>query len=241
MSLFSIVGNRVDNSASINLPNIKASSNRFEVITSGVSQLYIDSQGKVGIGTSNPSQLLHLYQPDSDEVQLKITNSATTNGILLGLTADEDLQLKNRDTGKHIIFGTNDGEDVRIEAGGNVGIGTTNPSELLHINKGDSGSAQLRFTNGGGGNALLGLDSSENLRYYERAGNELQLGQNDLTRAKLNTTGHFEIVGTTNCLLLNSLTTTERDALTGINGMLIYNETLNKFQGYENSAWVNLV
>ncbi len=38
-----------------------------------------------------------------------------------------------------------------------------------------------------------------------------------------------------------SLTTTERDALTAANGMVIYNTTDNKFQGYENGAWVNLV
>lgn len=38
-----------------------------------------------------------------------------------------------------------------------------------------------------------------------------------------------------------SLTTTERDALTAANGMVIYNTTDNKFQGYENGAWVNLI
>ena len=37
-----------------------------------------------------------------------------------------------------------------------------------------------------------------------------------------------------------SLTTTERDALTAANGMLIYNSTLNKFLGYENGAWVDM-
>ena len=38
-----------------------------------------------------------------------------------------------------------------------------------------------------------------------------------------------------------SLTTTERDALTAANGMVIYNSSTNKFQGYENGNWVNLV
>jgi len=38
-----------------------------------------------------------------------------------------------------------------------------------------------------------------------------------------------------------SYTTTERDALTAANGMVLYNSTDNKFQGYENGAWVNLV
>lgn len=37
-----------------------------------------------------------------------------------------------------------------------------------------------------------------------------------------------------------SLTTTERDALTAVNGMLVYNSSDNKFQGYENGAWVDM-
>ena len=37
------------------------------------------------------------------------------------------------------------------------------------------------------------------------------------------------------------LTTTERNALTAGNGDIIYNATDNKFQGYENGAWVNLI
>lgn len=42
-------------------------------------------------------------------------------------------------------------------------------------------------------------------------------------------------------LLLGSMTTTQRDALTAANGMIIYNTTDNKFQGYENGAWANLI
>lgn len=38
-----------------------------------------------------------------------------------------------------------------------------------------------------------------------------------------------------------SFTTTERNALTAENGDIIYNTTDNKFQGYENGSWVNLV
>jgi hypothetical protein len=38
-----------------------------------------------------------------------------------------------------------------------------------------------------------------------------------------------------------SLTTAERDALAAANGMVIYNTTDNKFQGYENGAWANLI
>ena len=36
-------------------------------------------------------------------------------------------------------------------------------------------------------------------------------------------------------------TTTERDLLDAANGMIIYNTTDNKFQGYENSSWSNII
>ena len=42
-------------------------------------------------------------------------------------------------------------------------------------------------------------------------------------------------------LTVASLTTTERDALTAVNGMLIYNSSTNKFQGYEGGSWANLI
>jgi hypothetical protein len=42
-------------------------------------------------------------------------------------------------------------------------------------------------------------------------------------------------------LRLASLTTTQRNAFAAANGDLIYNITTNKFQGYENGAWVNLI
>jgi hypothetical protein len=37
-----------------------------------------------------------------------------------------------------------------------------------------------------------------------------------------------------------SLTAGERNALTAVNGMVIYNTTYNRFEGYQNGAWINL-
>ncbi len=48
-------------------------------------------------------------------------------------------------------------------------------------------------------------------------------------------------IATQSYVQFGSITTTERNALTPANGMVIYNSTDNKFQGYENGAWVNLV
>lgn len=46
---------------------------------------------------------------------------------------------------------------------------------------------------------------------------------------------------TSSPLRFASFTTTQRDLLSAANGDVIYNTTANKFQGYENGAWVNLV
>jgi len=40
--------------------------------------------------------------------------------------------------------------------------------------------------------------------------------------------------------MLPSYTTAQRDALTAVNGMIIYNSTTNAINGYENGAWVDL-
>jgi hypothetical protein len=41
-------------------------------------------------------------------------------------------------------------------------------------------------------------------------------------------------------LVMASFTTTQRNALTAANGMMIYNTTSNQFEGYENGAWISL-
>ena len=43
-------------------------------------------------------------------------------------------------------------------------------------------------------------------------------------------------------MLAPRLTTEQRDSIQSpVNGQIIYNTTLDKFQGFENNAWVNLV
>jgi len=55
--------------------------------------------------------------------------------------------------------------------------------------------------------------------------------------ARLDVRGDAIVSGFTQ---FGSLTSTERNALTAANGMVIYNTTNNKFEGYQNGAWINL-
>jgi hypothetical protein len=47
-------------------------------------------------------------------------------------------------------------------------------------------------------------------------------------------------VKSTGFVQFGSLTTAERDSLTAVNGMVIYNTTNNRFEGRQNGAWINL-
>lgn len=51
----------------------------------------------------------------------------------------------------------------------------------------------------------------------------------------------MEINSTTKALLLSRMTTAERDALTAVDGMILYNTTLGKVQVREGGAWVSVI
>lgn len=51
----------------------------------------------------------------------------------------------------------------------------------------------------------------------------------------------LELAGTDKAFLVSRLSTSDITALVATNGMIVYNTTDDKFQGYENGAWVNLV
>ena len=53
--------------------------------------------------------------------------------------------------------------------------------------------------------------------------------------------GALDVTSTTGGFIVPRMTTTQKNALTPVNGMIIYDTTLNKFQGYENGAWANLI
>ncbi len=52
-----------------------------------------------------------------------------------------------------------------------------------------------------------------------------------------NTSAKLEINSTTGAVLLPRMTTTQRNALTATNGMVLYNTTTNQMEGYINGAW----
>ena len=123
-----------------------ATSHPLRIVTVSGERMRIDTTGKVGIGTTNPSATLSVM---CGTTQARI-NAVYTDyaGIFLnGSTTDNDYNFLsnasgsdknlyiNRPDGWDIRFRKNNGDQVTITSAGRVGIGTATPDlGFLHVN-----------------------------------------------------------------------------------------------------------
>jgi len=115
-------------------PTNAQASSALEFNVDGSNAMFINSSQQVGIGTVSPSELLHVAGNFklSDGADRSIKGPANAN-LVISNNASSSAQ--------GIKFSTDGGTttDVFIQDGGNVGIGTTSPSQKLHID----GSARI--------------------------------------------------------------------------------------------------
>ena len=163
------------------------------------------SAERLGIGTTSPSELLHVTGASTAKVQISSTSTTGISGVHFGDPDDVNSgRVQYEHNTDHMGLYTNNTEKVRIDSSGNVGIGTSSPDSLLEVVGADpiltvrdtetglaSTNATLRLAESGGGDAL---NNYWDINYT--ANNALRVLSNTSERMRIDDTGNVGI-GTT--------------------------------------------
>jgi len=182
--------------------------------------------GKVGINHNNPVSALHVVGGNTSGGGIP-NEALRVVGSGLFTSTDQTALVVAGDTDDDTAFA---GTLLKLKR--DAGTGET----VDEMNTGYVGSNGGGIYGGSSGNAAF-------IQVINGRKLEIATGATSARRLQVSDTG-IDVTGnivSSGYNQFGSLTTGARNALTASNGMVIYNSSLNKFQGYENGAWVNLV
>jgi len=213
--------------------------------------------GKIGIGTAAPTYLLHAAGAGAEYILVESTDSYSGLmaeggaagdvrwGFLSGYPNAGDCTIREMGTANYLTI---------KKTTGLVGIGTAAPDVRIHAY--DSGAAcYVRAESGVGSTAGFNMKNSEGeyqlytdadklwFRDVVDAATRMVIdgdGRVGIGTTAPDTSSKLDITSTAGALLLPRMTTTQRNALTAANGMILYNTTTATIQGYQGGAWTDL-
>lgn len=119
------------------------------ISTAGSGRLFVDASGRVGVNTNSPttvaSRVIHVSGSSGESSALRLTGNAGT-GLDFIQALNGDGFIFQRDNNP-LIIGTNNLERLRITSAGLVGIGTSAPSNPIHVTNSSSSVATAYFNN----------------------------------------------------------------------------------------------
>lgn len=149
----------------------------------GTVRMQIEADtGNVGIGTNFPTEKLDIYSDGNAIVRLE-----SAGGGVGMLDVGTDFTINNR-INTNLIFKTSNVERMRITNNGSVGIGTTNPSELLHV---QGNNATIQTVESGG--ATVKMRSGSVGRFGTYSNNNLLFVSNSQDRMTITSGGNVGI------------------------------------------------
>lgn len=183
--------------------------------------------------------------------------NGTAAGPVYSFSASTTTGIFSPGTG-NIGFATAGAERMRVTNAGFVGLGTTTPAKPLHIyhptdftplmiSNNDPSSVGLGFQDQAGFiQAFIDMATSSGDLAFDSGGDanyELMImdaGPVGIHTAAPNFSVALDVgsIGTNSAILVPRATTANRPP-TGANGMIRYNTTTQKFEGYENAKWVD--
>jgi hypothetical protein len=174
-------------------------------------------------------------------------NAANIDGIIGANTAAAgtftNLAYTGTLTGGTGVINIGSGQ-VYKDASGNVGIGVTNPSSVLHLNRAGSTETAVKFTNGGGASSgfVVGANSTGAGLVYHIDNQPILFATNNTERMRITSDGNVGIGTSSPTLFRGSAATTSLSIAGGTNiaGESVYSgygqQTAASFNTYANSS-----
>ena len=178
-----------------NIPALNFSSTGIDDNASS-TVITIESGGDVGIGTTNPAEKLQVMDTASNIPKIRIETSDGGNKRL-DLSVESSVgTIASSQSAQQLAFKTAGGEAVRIDATGQVGIGTSSPAQKLHILSG--GTTYLRTENTGISTVTdFGTDGTGSI-VINRSAKPFRIFTNSTERVRIdNNSGDRVFIGTT--------------------------------------------
>ncbi len=158
-------------------------------------RMRIDASGLVGIGTSSPAARLDVQVTGG---RFQVLSAVSTTGIrLLPVNAANSATVPIEISGTDIRFTNPLNTVVGIfDANGNLGIGTSSPTEKLVLNSAGSVQVATKYINGNTTGVTVGAASDGSAFVYQAAALPFIVYTNATERARVDSSGNF-MVGTT--------------------------------------------
>ena len=165
----------------------------------GNNAFVVDSSGNVGIG-ANPSSRLSIKNSTGNGTLDIATGTVTEHSVRIQSGGSTENYLEYRGFLGHVWF-VDTTERMRIDSSGNVGIGTSSPSALLHVEAADGAAGgAIKYTSTGVASGYMSADPAGLCLATDTAGITFRTGVtgNDPTdtgteRMRIDSSGNIKI------------------------------------------------
>lgn len=211
------------------------SGNGLKIANDGVSNTQIAGGAAISLSKLAPLTADKALVSDASGVVSISSTTAIELSYVSGVTSAIQTQINAKQaTGNYVTALTG---DVTASGPGSAAATVANVGGKTAAQVATSVDDTTNATSAATASRIMKRDASANVNVATLiAESKIMVGQNATPAGS----AALEISSTTGALLMPRMSTAQRDALTGVNGMVIYNSSTDRFEGYVAGAWTPL-